>query len=317
MDLYGNNTLLEVPDDIGQQLIQERIHKDLKIEKMIWKTHFRINERIASRYSDGMRVYLAGDACHAHTPLGGQGQNTGIQDAINLGWKLSMVLKNQCISLLLETYESERSVVGQQLVAFTSTSQKTSSSRSPTVQFIRNTVLSLSASRDFFVSLISQTLGETIYHYRGSALSVENWDNIEKLPPAKRATVKLNSERIYAGDRVSCYMLPHIGTVFFNTTCGFKLLLFAGKKTYAREPDLTNDELRQFAEIARAQTFSAVSDALVVEETNEKAYQTFGVREQCLFLIRPDGYVCYRSQPVKQDSLNYYLKDHAGLTAFS
>ncbi|KAJ3142554.1 hypothetical protein HK100_001378 [Physocladia obscura] len=294
LDLYGNHSLLDIPDDAGQRLIEERIYKGLKINKMIWKSHFRINERVASRYCDGMRdrdlflkmLHEKTDSCHAHTPLGGQGQNTGIQDAINIGWKLAMVLKNNCTALILDTYEAERSVIGQHLVAFTSTSQKTSSSRSPMVQFIRNTALSLSASREFFVSLISQTIGETIYHYRNSALSIERWELI------KRGSMKSKSKRIYSGDRVSCFMLPkEVGTMFFNATCGFKLVLFAGKKSYVRESDFTNDELRQFAEKVRDGTMNAVSDALVIDDSKDKVYQAFGAREQCLFLIRPDEIV--------------------------
>ncbi len=73
-----------------------------------WLSTFHINERLASRYR-GARVFLAGDAAHIHNPAGGQGMNTGIQDAANLGWKLAYVLQGRGHqSTLLDSYETER-----------------------------------------------------------------------------------------------------------------------------------------------------------------------------------------------------------------
>ncbi|WP_067828475.1 FAD-dependent monooxygenase [Nocardia inohanensis] len=72
-----------------------------------WVTHYGDAARQADRYRSG-RVFLAGDAAHIHYPAGGQGQNLGIQDAVNLGWKLAAVLNGNAADTLLDTYESER-----------------------------------------------------------------------------------------------------------------------------------------------------------------------------------------------------------------
>jgi hypothetical protein len=77
-----------------------------------WMSRFHSDERQAPAYRVG-RVLLAGDAAHVHTPAGGQGMNTGLQDAANLGWKLAAVVEGRATDALLDTYESERHPVGK------------------------------------------------------------------------------------------------------------------------------------------------------------------------------------------------------------
>lgn len=83
-----------------------------------WLTHFRTHHRMVDRYRVG-RVFVAGDAAHIHSPAGGQGMNTGIQDATNLAWKLASVLRNGAPDSLLTTYETERLPVAQDVLRFT------------------------------------------------------------------------------------------------------------------------------------------------------------------------------------------------------
>jgi 2-polyprenyl-6-methoxyphenol hydroxylase-like FAD-dependent oxidoreductase len=80
-----------------------------------WMSRFGNETRLADRYRKG-RVFLAGDAAHIHLPAGGQGMNTGLQDAMNLGWKLAGVLQGRAVGQLLDSYEAERRPVGQRLI---------------------------------------------------------------------------------------------------------------------------------------------------------------------------------------------------------
>jgi 2-polyprenyl-6-methoxyphenol hydroxylase-like FAD-dependent oxidoreductase len=80
-----------------------------------WMSRFHCEERQASRYRDG-RVLLAGDAAHVHSPVGGLGMNTGIQDAANLGWKLAATVAGRAPNAILQTYETERHPVGRQVL---------------------------------------------------------------------------------------------------------------------------------------------------------------------------------------------------------
>ncbi|KAA8885796.1 3-(3-hydroxyphenyl)propionate hydroxylase [Nocardia colli] len=90
---------------------------DLTLTELTWVTVWRPNVRLAERFRDG-RVFLAGDAAHVHPPTGGQGMNTGIQDAYNLGWKLAAALDGD--ESLLDSYESERRTVAARVLGVSS-----------------------------------------------------------------------------------------------------------------------------------------------------------------------------------------------------
>lgn len=83
-----------------------------------WSSVFRISHRIVDRYSRG-RVFVAGDAAHIHPPTGGQGMNTGIQDAHNLAWKLALAVRGIASDGLLDSYDAERRPVGEEVVGRT------------------------------------------------------------------------------------------------------------------------------------------------------------------------------------------------------
>ncbi len=89
-----------------------------RLSDLRWSSIFRISMRLAERYGAG-RVFIAGDAAHIHPPTGGQGMNTGIQDAYNLAWKLALVLEGAAPAALLDSYEAERRPVGAEVVART------------------------------------------------------------------------------------------------------------------------------------------------------------------------------------------------------
>ncbi|HEY1948328.1 MAG TPA: FAD-dependent oxidoreductase [Bryobacteraceae bacterium] len=102
-----------------QQIVDERAPgMGIRLHHATWLSLYRANVRMVDRYRVG-RVFLAGDAAHVHSPAGGQGMNTGIQDAYNLGWKLSAVLRG-APAALLDTYEEERLPVAAWMLGVTS-----------------------------------------------------------------------------------------------------------------------------------------------------------------------------------------------------
>jgi hypothetical protein len=90
-----------------------------RLSNLRWSSTYRISHRIVPRYSVG-RVLLAGDAAHIHPPIGGQGMNTGLQDAHNLAWKLVLAARGRAAAALLEAYSAERLPVGRDVVEQTS-----------------------------------------------------------------------------------------------------------------------------------------------------------------------------------------------------
>ncbi|KAH9479456.1 Flavin-dependent monooxygenase [Psilocybe cubensis] len=91
---------------------------DLKFTEIPWMSHYRPNIRMVQKFGYG-RVYVAGDAGHVHSPTGGQGVNTGIQDSFNLGWKLALVVKGLAAPALLETFSEERIPVIAEMISQT------------------------------------------------------------------------------------------------------------------------------------------------------------------------------------------------------
>lgn len=99
---------------VADRLLPERA----VLDDLRWSSIFRISMRLAGRYREG-NVFIAGDACHIHPPTGGQGMNTGIQDAYNLAWKLALVAKGDAGPRLLDSYGAERRPVAEAVIART------------------------------------------------------------------------------------------------------------------------------------------------------------------------------------------------------
>ena len=102
-------------DDVRGRAIA---HLQLHVTAVHWFSTYRVHHRVADRFRSG-RTFLLGDAAHIHSPVGGQGMNTGIGDAVNLSWKLAAVLRERAPESLLETYEPERIAFARRLVATT------------------------------------------------------------------------------------------------------------------------------------------------------------------------------------------------------
>lgn len=118
--------------------------EEFGISEMRWSSRFLSERRQAKRYRVG-RVFLAGDAAHVHSPIGGQGMNTGIGDAMNLGWKLASVVRGDLrgahAELLLDSYEYERHPVGADVLAMTDMFNQLVLGRSAVRRFLQRFVV--------------------------------------------------------------------------------------------------------------------------------------------------------------------------------
>jgi 2-polyprenyl-6-methoxyphenol hydroxylase-like FAD-dependent oxidoreductase len=112
---------------------------DLGIREARWMSRFHSDERQVARYRVG-RVLLAGDAAHVHSPAGGQGMNTGLQDAANLGWKLAATLRGWAPAGLLDTYQAERHPVGTMVLRSSGAIIRLAMIRSRAGRWARNTI---------------------------------------------------------------------------------------------------------------------------------------------------------------------------------
>src|SRR6195256_946151 len=102
-------------NDVSQRVIE---WMRFDVERVHWFSTYRVHHRVADRFRGG-RAFLLGDAAHIHSPVGGQGMNTGIGGAVNLAWKLATVLHRRANASILDTYEVERIAFARRLVATT------------------------------------------------------------------------------------------------------------------------------------------------------------------------------------------------------
>jgi 2-polyprenyl-6-methoxyphenol hydroxylase-like FAD-dependent oxidoreductase len=131
---------------------------DFGMSEMRWSSRFLSERRQARHYRD-RRVFLAGDAAHVHSPLGGQGMNTGIGDAMNLGWKLAAAARGSAPPWLLDTYERERHPVGAGVLrmtdAFNQLVLDTSMARRAVRGFVLATIIRIPRTRRMIAERLS------------------------------------------------------------------------------------------------------------------------------------------------------------------
>ena len=164
----------------------------------VWLSGFRINGRKVADYRWG-RVFLAGDAAHIHSPAGGQGMNTGMQDAMNLARKLALVEHGTCGDGLLDSYSPERSHVGDQVLAAAGRLTTIGTLKNPLAQGLRNlvgrTMLGFSAVQH----AVADTMTEVSIGYPGSPL---NGSALSGGPKPGERVMPVAAERpVGAGDR--------------------------------------------------------------------------------------------------------------------
>jgi 2-polyprenyl-6-methoxyphenol hydroxylase-like FAD-dependent oxidoreductase len=135
------DTATERPDIAEiQALLDARGPGSTQLRELVWSSRFRVQHRVAGRYRLGA-AFLAGDAAHVHSPAGGQGMNTGIQDAIDLATTIAEVFDG-ADPATLDGYEHRRRPIAQEVVRFTDRMTRAASLRSPVARRIRNIALS-------------------------------------------------------------------------------------------------------------------------------------------------------------------------------
>ncbi|RVW00329.1 FAD-binding protein [Rhodococcus xishaensis] len=153
-----------------QRLYDRVSHVPATLYNLNWSSRFRINSRHMSTLRAG-RVFFGGDAAHVHSPAGGQGMNTGIQDMINLSWKLAMVLKTQAKPELLDTYQTDRLPVIKQVVHMTRRMTRVVNSTNPLVHTALTRLTPRLLTRSATQDKVTPRLGQLTATYRNCPIA--------------------------------------------------------------------------------------------------------------------------------------------------
>ena len=174
--------------DVNTRVIE---HLKLDVTKVNWFSTYRVHHRVAGAFRQGS-AFLLGDAAHLHSPVGGQGMNTGIGDAVNLAWKLAGVLQKRIDAAVLDTYEAERIAFARRLVASTDRAFAFVTARGRLAARVRLSVFPFALPKVFHFRAIRRFLFRTIsqigIRYPDSWLSAGHAGNVrggDRLPWAQ------------------------------------------------------------------------------------------------------------------------------------
>jgi hypothetical protein len=234
---------------------------------MGWSSMFRIHRREAAHFRR-QRCFLLGDAAHIHSPVGGQGMNMGIQDAFNLAWKLSRVVRDAADPELLDSYEAERKPIDEAVIRQTDRATRLMAPHSAVISFLRNQMLSLLTRLPLVERQMGPALAGIATNYRTSPIVEEHADGLAE---------------IAAGDRI-----PDVP------------LTWAGAGSVLQLYDLLADHRPVLLNVGDASdpwpsnlSLGDMPLCHVSAGSNGEIVAHFG-SAPAAYLIRPDGYVGFR-----------------------
>ncbi len=326
--------------EVLQSLFDERVHFPGKLSDPTWMSQFRIHRRLVPNYRVG-NVFLAGDSAHIHSPMNGQGINVGIQDAYNLAWKLGLVRHGHARAELLDTYEEERRPIGEFICMDTERTNKIMLMKNRLGTGIRDTLTPLLLGVKQINKKVAQAFSELDLHYRGSSIVGEKHTPIHmsRLSHSNASeTASLGDRRAFkrgptAGDRApdvklaDCegnsssrvfehFMGTHHTLLLFDGTAataeGYKTLVEIAETVRARYSEL----VRTYIVIPMKEAPPALKwDGAIIYDADMALHNRFGSRAESLYLIRPDLYVGFRSQPAELEPLLEHLERYLSARA--
>jgi 2-polyprenyl-6-methoxyphenol hydroxylase-like FAD-dependent oxidoreductase len=294
----------------------------------IWSVRYRVHCRQAERYQAG-RVFLLGDAAHVCSNIGGQGMNTGMQDAFNLGWKLGLVLNAGSPASLLDSYHPERHQAGREMLCLSDHLHRTVLREDPhrsLSEGVRQRLATVLANQEVMQQRMRRAVAELNIGYRHSPIVAEHHHFLPDLHGAQPGVLGWHDFGAgpRAGDRaVDARLMLHPGrdsVRFFQRLRGTRhhVVLFAG----ARATGETHQRLQALAdEIMHAHPGRIEAHLIVPHEFPEdlnvkgemlldprgELHHRYGARSACLYVVRPDGYIGFRSQPPDAKALHSYF----------
>jgi 2-polyprenyl-6-methoxyphenol hydroxylase-like FAD-dependent oxidoreductase len=276
-ELAGNRENLKFDDVRGKAM------RNLKVEVTSenWFSTYRVHHRVAQNFRQG-RVFLLGDAAHVHSPVGAQGMNTGIGDAVNLSWKIAAVLEGNAPETILDTYELERIAFARQLVSTTDRAFTLITNRSGWAQRVRRTLIPFLMPRLVAINRVRRAMFRIIsqiaIRYRTSPISLGS------------------AGRVHAGDRLPWVRMP-AGDVNHSAITG----LAGSAHVYGDMP----------AGIPEARRELGIS---LNRFPWQPAMKAAGFAPGGFYLLRPDGYVALAEPRCKPERLSDYFLQ-LGITA--
>jgi 2-polyprenyl-6-methoxyphenol hydroxylase-like FAD-dependent oxidoreductase len=282
-----------------KKILTERCSIPLEFAEPVWTSGFWVQEKMVSafRYHN---IFFAGDAAHIHSPAGGQGMNTGIQDAYNLAWKLAFVIQHKSSPAILDSYHQERYPVAKSVLRKTTFLTRIMTLHNPILSCIRNFVFHQLGRIPIFCKTMFRNITQLDIHYKNSFL-VKECMHMQPGPTAGTRFIDvLYTNNAYLMDKVR----------------GIKpcLLIFLGEHQAIDAINLIVTSIKQqypeyinFILIHTQKEMPAWSETTIYDE-NGLIHQHYQVKDLTFYFIRPDKYIGFRGQLTHQAQLIDYLQ---------
>jgi FAD binding domain len=277
------------------------------------------------------RCFVAGDAAHLHSPAGGQGMNTGFQDAFNLAWKLALVIRGLGREVLLDSYNAERWPVAVSVLKGSDRLTRLVTLHNPLARSFRNRLLSLLSGLATVRRTASLQLSELAVNYRGGPIVAEDrrgWLAALRLgleaarsqhafgtgphPGDRAPDVALRPEvqASTAWDRLSSALTgPHHHLLFFEGLAAKPSTSTDWKTIEAMIDSKYQDTILPWrAMIAASPNRSLPRQGRILIDPDGSLHRGYKAHSACLYLLRPDGYTGYRALPPDPHRLREYLE---------
>lgn len=289
-----------------QAMVNERSFGEYRLSDPRWLARFHIHYRLAPHYRHG-RTFLAGDAAHVHSLIGGQGMNTGIQDAHNLAWKLALVLRGVAPIAWLATYEQERRGVAEDVIELTRRMTQDAELFVDLAPAEREKLVAHMFIPESEKAKARQHAEELDLDYSSSSICLEPDEGFDGGPHcgcrAPDATpLMVNGKPCSFFDVLRS---PHHHLVLFAPTTAEAVpaeLIAAAETAIAKHAHWIDVFL--VASSATQQTLP--TGVNLIEDRQQALRVRYHAQDGALYLIRPDGYIAYRSRQV--ESLGDYLE---------
>jgi 2-polyprenyl-6-methoxyphenol hydroxylase-like FAD-dependent oxidoreductase len=283
-----------------QTIVDRRAISGIRLTDPVWLSRFHIAHRKVAEFRSG-RVFLAGDSAHIHSPAGGQGMNTGIQDAFNLAWKIGLVVHGKSPVSLLNSYNEEREPVAKMVLDLTDRLTRLATLQSELGQQLRNALLPILTGSHLVEDRIAETMAEIGIHYRRS------WAVSGKTGHAVKAGDRApDCELQLGGGKNSTRLLDLFQKPVHH------LLLFAGTDAEAALElhSLLLEMKRDFKDLIDASLVVRAEESdlpYVLFDEDGTVHSLYEAESPAVVLIRPDGYIGFRGGARHADALREHL----------
>ena len=289
----------KVGTETVQTEFQRRLGRSPQIESVSWSSFFWIHSKMSSAFRKGP-IFLLGDAAHIHSPVGGQGMNTGLQDALNLCWKLALVIQGRAPTKLLASYAEEREPVARSIVSITEKMTELIASRKRFGMWLKTIAFRTVNRFPKLQSEVVNHMAQLDYSYKDSSAIYHDHFIRRKAPAAGERFPNVEVRRNHYLHR---FLKPYQHT----------LLIFVADCSEATEYELFIDTVTaKYKDLLHPVVVNPVRNKNRPNDVYmnvRRLDNLLHICHECVYLVRPDQHIAYCQNGLSLDDIMHFLQD--------